>query len=1001
MRKLILALILATSLYGQGEQSITLSSDPPNGLTQPSAVITGNLGSNTFYYYVRAVFPIGKTISNRVQVINAPNLGASFPGNSIRINWAGVSGASSYDILKTIEPISQLPTTGACACLLGNTSATTITDTGGALTNYNIGPSVGVAIGTIFINNRDFSTPQIIVGPYQFRLQNSLVFADGTVQNTAGGGGSGSIGFLVNGGLIGTRPNLNLIAGTNSSISGVDNGGASRVDVTINAVGSAPGGASGAVQTNNGAGGFAGIDPSVVDALLGVNDAGTAFIKKSATIDDVNGDLNITGAASFGGVTKVPCVLGGGCITTVSGGIWRQWANPAGLTTSVAFVHPDALPVLNSFMLFPAAAGGPPLQAQYAWGTFGTGLSVSGGGVVSTTAAGTDFVINDGVNTGTAAMTLNMAASTVANALRAPVGAGLTAGADGVVAYDSTGKNTVVRANGASGIVGAFTTAPATGNVIDNTTAAGNTVLHDSGVASANLVTAASNFTNGDLVQAAGANKTTSDAGFLASNVVRKDATNTGAAAMTLDMRSSNTNSALQIPSIAGCAPTSTAAICFDSTNNRVTAGDGTNTRLATAGLVSNQSGANYPIVNSDWGKLVALTNAGAQAPTLPNAATLPGGWYVDVQNRGAGTQTITPSTSTIDGAGTLALTTGQGIRIFSDGTNYFTQRGANAAGSFTATTNSYLTHGANTWNKPSQCNFVKVVLFGAGGGGGGGGSVAAGTARIGGTGGGGGAMATRIFACADLAASVTVTVGTGGPGGAGGTNAAGSDATAGTNTTFGTFLIAGGGGFGAGGVITTTAKSGGAGGGVGQVGGNGGTSASIGGGSGGAATAGSGGAGGGDAAGGIGTGGEAGGGAGGGTSNAGVGQTGGISALGSGGGGSAGGCNAANTCNPGLAGGNVNTVNTNGGGGGAGGTGTAGNNGTGGTPGTAVSTGGGTGGGGGASQATGGSNGGTGGAGGSPGGGGGGGGATTFSATGTGGTGGAGADGAAWVFTW
>lgn len=96
---------------------------------------------------------------------------------------------------------------------------------------------------------------------------------------------------------------------------------------------------------------------------------------------------------------------------------------------------------------------------------------------------------------------------------------------------------------------------------------------------------------------------------------------------------------------------------------------------------VNLQSGANYAIVSADGGKLVSLTNGSAQTPTLPNATTLPAGWFVSVENRGAGTQTITPATSTIDGAASLALTTNQGVQIFSDGTNYFTQRGVGGAG--------------------------------------------------------------------------------------------------------------------------------------------------------------------------------------------------------------------------------------------------------------------------------------------------------------------------------
>jgi hypothetical protein len=93
---------------------------------------------------------------------------------------------------------------------------------------------------------------------------------------------------------------------------------------------------------------------------------------------------------------------------------------------------------------------------------------------------------------------------------------------------------------------------------------------------------------------------------------------------------------------------------------------------------VNVQTGTTYTVVTSDTGKLVTHTNASPVAVTLP-IATTPGfasGWHVHYQNRGAGTITITPATSTIDGAANISLTAGQGLTIWSDGSNYFTVRG-------------------------------------------------------------------------------------------------------------------------------------------------------------------------------------------------------------------------------------------------------------------------------------------------------------------------------------
>ncbi len=99
---------------------------------------------------------------------------------------------------------------------------------------------------------------------------------------------------------------------------------------------------------------------------------------------------------------------------------------------------------------------------------------------------------------------------------------------------------------------------------------------------------------------------------------------------------------------------------------------------IPTRERVNAQTGTTYTYLAGDFGKLVTHTNAAAIAGTLPQAGTaFFSGWWIDVQNRGVGTLTITPTTSTIDGAASLALRTGAGVRLVSDGTNYFTQRGA------------------------------------------------------------------------------------------------------------------------------------------------------------------------------------------------------------------------------------------------------------------------------------------------------------------------------------
>ena len=87
------------------------------------------------------------------------------------------------------------------------------------------------------------------------------------------------------------------------------------------------------------------------------------------------------------------------------------------------------------------------------------------------------------------------------------------------------------------------------------------------------------------------------------------------------------------------------------------------------------QVGTTYTMLTGDRGKHVTFDNGSAIAVTLPQAGSAGFllGWYCFVENLGAGAATITPTTSTINGAATLVLTfaAAQAYLITSDGTNY------------------------------------------------------------------------------------------------------------------------------------------------------------------------------------------------------------------------------------------------------------------------------------------------------------------------------------------
>lgn len=102
------------------------------------------------------------------------------------------------------------------------------------------------------------------------------------------------------------------------------------------------------------------------------------------------------------------------------------------------------------------------------------------------------------------------------------------------------------------------------------------------------------------------------------------------------------------------------------------------NSLVTSTAVPSVQSGTNYAFQGTDITKIIYLSNASNQIPTIAQAGTgsFTTGWYATACNIAAGTQTITPTTSTIAGAATYVLPAGSAaapkcIGLISDGTNY------------------------------------------------------------------------------------------------------------------------------------------------------------------------------------------------------------------------------------------------------------------------------------------------------------------------------------------
>lgn len=200
---------------------------------------------------------------------------------------------------------------------------------------------------------------------------------------------------------------------------------------------------------------------------------------------------------------------------------------------------------------------------------------------------------------------------------------------------------------------------------------------------------------------------TTSNASSIAATIAQAGTTgfldgyfffweNIGAGTATLTPSSSQINGAATLVLNSGMA----AVVFSDGTNYRAFVFD-------PAGVTVNlQTGTSYTVLSGDRGKLVSISNASAIAVTLPQATGAFGSkWFSWIQNVGAGTATITPTTSTIDGLTSLALLTGQGVLLASDGANYYTVRGLSASGGS-------LTNWTEANASASPNNIVPVVSF-------------------------------------------------------------------------------------------------------------------------------------------------------------------------------------------------------------------------------------------------------------------------------------------------
>lgn len=191
---------------------ILFTAPGPDPIPDATTEIVGPLGSSLYVYWIVSHFPIGSVVSGPFPRPSAPDRLSE--SNYVRISWLPTPGASSYDLLVTRD--LRMPMRPGNFALATGLTSTSFRDEGDPVEFYDL---TGVPLGApqnehIFFDNRDAKQPTLRFIPWPIEVS-SIIFEDGTEQNTAGGGGGGGgpagantqIQFN-NNGAFGASPNL-------------------------------------------------------------------------------------------------------------------------------------------------------------------------------------------------------------------------------------------------------------------------------------------------------------------------------------------------------------------------------------------------------------------------------------------------------------------------------------------------------------------------------------------------------------------------------------------------------------------------------------------------------------------------------------------------------------------------------------------------------------------------------------------------------------------------
>ena len=138
MKKILLMIaLMAATAWGQNINAASLSmplTPPPLPVVNAYVSVVGTAGTQTYYYWIVANYTEGNAPPSTPFILSgAPNVLSS--ANYVKISWRPVSGATSYDLLRTSAP--TLPATCTCALVIGTTTLQ-YSDQGSALSSYTV-----------------------------------------------------------------------------------------------------------------------------------------------------------------------------------------------------------------------------------------------------------------------------------------------------------------------------------------------------------------------------------------------------------------------------------------------------------------------------------------------------------------------------------------------------------------------------------------------------------------------------------------------------------------------------------------------------------------------------------------------------------------------------------------------------------------------------------------------------------------------------------------------